>query len=129
MGKIDINEIKKDSSELIKSDELKETNDVKAPSESSELIDNASEKSENASETAEEQKQEEPADNQNKVVVLYVGGGVWKDSCGKLWANTNRTDNILCERHYSREEYETRDDIKFMVEYGEMRAIHVGNDK
>lgn len=124
-----MDKIKKDSSELIESDELKDVKGAETPNESSELIDNISEKSENASETAEEQKQEEPADNQGKVVVLYVGGGVWKDSCGKLWANTNRTDNILCERHYSREEYETRDDIKFMVEYGEMRAIHVGNDK
>ena len=125
MAKVDMNQIKKDTVNSAETKELKKSEQTEAPAESVESTDNASEKTEDTNKTEKQTKASEKAGNTGKVVVSYIGGGIWRDSEGKLWASTNKTENILCERQYTAEEYEGREDIKFMVQYGSMKATHV----
>lgn len=123
MAQVDINKLKGNNAELAKSNELNETEQAETGQESAELTDNTSETAEDTSKT--KTKGETPHEEESKagtvVVVTYVGGGIWKDEAGKLWSAKNVTDNILSERQYSKEEYDKRDDIKFMVGYGAMK--------
>ena len=121
MAQIDINKLKGNNAELTKSNELSETEQVEAGQASAELTDNTSKTAEDTSETKEETQHEEESKAGTIVVVTYVGGGIWKDEAGKLWSAKNVTDNILSERQYSKEEYDKREDIKFMVGYGAMK--------
>lgn len=125
MNKLNINI--GDSAEV----EKLQTNEQAEPNEQpAELINNAMETSEDTNETTEEPKAETTekkpeAETSNKVVIRYVGGGVWKDSKGDLWASVNKSNNILSERQYTKDEYEKRSDIKFMVRYGAMTETYV----
>ena len=123
MAKINMNEIKKNTDNASQVEELKKAEQTEAPAELSESTDNASEEAKNTSETKEQTKSNKA--KAGKVVVTYIGSGIWKDSANKLWASTNKTGNILCERQYTAEEYDAREDIKFMVSYGSMKATHV----
>ena len=119
-------EVKKD---MVNSTEIKKSNDVnhiEAGKQSAELIDNTSEGTEDINKT-EEKKQTKAEDKEatGKVVVTYVGGGVWKDSKGELWASHDKASSIKSERQYTASEYEERNDIKFMVQYGSMKVTHV----
>lgn len=121
MAQVDINKLKGNNAELAKSNELNGTEQTETGHASAELTDNTSETAEDTNET----KGETPHEEENKagtvVVVTYVGSGIWKDEAGKLWSAKNVTDNILSERQYSKEEYDKREDIKFMVGYGAMK--------
>ena len=123
MAQIDINKLKGNNAELAKSNELNGTEQAETGQASAELTDNTSETAEGTSKT--KTKEETPHEEESKagtvVVVTYVGGGIWKDEAGKLWSAKNVTDNILSERQYSKEEYDKREDIKFMVGYGAMK--------
>lgn len=121
MAQVDINKLKGNNPELAKSDELNKTEQTEAGQASAESIDNTSEKAENTNETKKETPHEEESKAGAVVVVIYVGGGIWKDEAGKLWSAKNMTNNILSERQYSKEEYDKREDIKFMVGYGAMK--------
>ena len=121
MAQVDINKLKGNNTELAKSNELNETEQAKTGQASAELTDNASETAEDTSETKGETPHEEESKAGTVVIVTYVGGGIWKDEAGKLWSAKNITDNILSERQYSKEEYDKREDIKFMVGYGAMK--------
>ena len=121
MAQVDINKLKGNNAELSKSNELNETEQAEAGHASAELTDNTSETAEDTSETKEETPHEEENKAGTVVVVTYIGGGIWRDEAGKLWSAKNMTDNILSERQYSKEEYDKREDIKFMVGYGAMR--------
>lgn len=121
MAQVDINKLKGNNAELAKSNELNETEQVETGQASAELTDNASETAEDTRETKEETPHEEESKTGTVVVVTYVGGGIWKDEAGKLWSAKNMTNNILSERQYSKEEYDKREDIKFMVGYGAMK--------
>lgn len=98
--------------------EIKESTDIEnteAPADAPELIDNASDNAENASKI-------DKAPNGEKVVLTYLGGGVYRDSKGECWSRTdNEHANILSTRAYAVDEYEAREDLKFMVQYGEMK--------
>lgn len=120
MAQIDMNKLKASTQNLTESEELKADEQPKAQAESVELINNATEgqKDINETDTATEQKAETGV-----AVVCYIGSGVWKDSKKCLWANENKTKNILSERKYPIDEYEERDDLKFMVKYGAMKVI------
>lgn len=121
MAQVDINKLKGNNAELAKSNELSETEQAEIGQASAELTDNTSETAEDTSETKEETPHEEESKAGTVVVVTYVGGGIWKDEAGKLWSAKNVTNNILSERQYSKEEYDKREDIKFMVNYGAMK--------
>lgn len=121
MAQIDINKLKGNNAELAKSNELNETEQAETGQTSAELTDNTSETAEDTRETKGETPHEEESKTGTVVVVTYVGGGIWKDEAGKLWSAKNMTNNILSERQYSKEEYDKREDIKFMVGYGAMK--------
>lgn len=121
MAQVDINKLKGNNPELAKSDELNKTEQTEAGQASAELTDNTSETAEDTRETKGETPYEEESKAGTVVVVTYVGSGIWKDEAGKLWSAKNMTNNILSERQYSKEEYDKREDIKFMVGYGAMK--------
>ena len=121
MAQVDINKLKGNNAELAKSNELNGTEQAETGQASVELTDNTSETAEDTSKTKEETSHEEESKAGTVVVVTYVGGGIWKDEAGKLWSAKNMTNNILSERQYSKEEYDKREDIKFMVGYGAMK--------
>lgn len=121
MAQVDINKLKGNNAELAKSNELNETEQAETGQASAELTDNTSETAEDTRETKEETPHEEESKASTVVVVTYVGSGIWKDEAGKLWSTKNVTNNILSERQYSKEEYDKREDIKFMVGYGAMK--------
>lgn len=120
MAQVDINKLKGNNAELAKSNELNEAEQAEGQA-SAELTDNTSETAEDTRETKEETPHEEESKASTVVVVTYVGSGIWKDEAGKLWSTKNVTNNILSERQYSKEEYDKREDIKFMVGYGAMK--------
>lgn len=84
-----------------------------------ELTDNVSENLENTQKTEDVK----PAYvGSRKAILVYIGNGVWKDSIGDHWSRTDKPNaRILSTRSYDEEEYNKRDDLKFMVKYGEMR--------
>lgn len=126
MGKIDMSKVKTNTDNSAEIKELNEAKPAETPVEPTELTDNASEKSEDTNKTeAKAEAKSEEKTNAKKVVVSYIGSGIWRDGESKLWASKNKTENILCERQYDVNEYEKRDDIKFMVQYGSMRATYV----
>lgn len=126
MAQIDMNRIKKDTVNSTETEELKASEQVKAGSKLAELINNASEKAEDTNEIEQHaQAEAEESKDAGKIIIRYVGGGVWRDCEGKLWASENKTENILSERQYSADEYEKREDIKFMVQYGSMKMTCV----
>lgn len=132
MGKINMNKVKETT---VNSTEIKELTGVKpaeAPIEPAELTDDTSVNHEDINEIKQEN-----ADNKNEetkaevesnwtVIVRYVGGGAWIDEKGCYWANEDKSGNILHERQYSKSEYESREDIKFMVAYGAMESTIIG---
>lgn len=127
MAKINMDEIKKGTVDPAEIEKLKNNEPAEPSSESTESIDDVSEATKDTNEIkkdkAEEAKEETKAEG--KVIVTYVGSGVWKDSKGKLWASEKKSENILSERQYNADEYNNREDIKFMVNYGAMKAINV----
>lgn len=120
MAQVDINKLKGNNAELAKSNELNEAEQAEGQA-SAELTDNTSETAEDTREIKEETPHEEESKTSTVVVVTYVGSGIWKDEAGKLWSAKSVTNNILSERQYSKEEYDKREDIKFMVGYGAMK--------
>lgn len=76
----------------------------------------------NANEAKSDAKKSE---SDKKVVVTYIGSGIWQDSDGKYWAREPKGATIENERQYTEEEYNNHEDIKFMVGYGEMKATFV----
>lgn len=97
----------------------------KQPNASTELTGNASKGQKDTNETAQKPDEKATATKGKTVIVEYVGGSIWKDSEKKLWAKTDNGAGIKSQRQYSAEEYEKREDLKFMVGYGEMKATFV----
>ena len=102
-----------------------------APSDGAESIDNASSASEDTKETEAEATKEEAKEAatsaaSKKVLVEYCGNGVWKDAKGKCWSRIEKPAvDILASRSFEQNDYDRRDDLKFMVKYGEMKIILV----
>ena len=94
--------------------ELNKLTEVDAPktqADMPELTDNTPNELENHNET-------EPKAEEKKAVLTYVGNSKWVDSEDEAWTNG-------ATRSYLESEYEKRDDLKFMVRYGEMRLALV----
>lgn len=116
----------------VNSAESKELNDgeaTEAHTDGAELTDNTSDNSEDKAEASNEATKGEEAGSEatngeeaGKAVVSYIGNGVWRDAKGKCWSRNERKGvDILSTRSYDKGEYEERDDLKFMVKYGEMK--------
>ena len=110
----------------VENEQLGEVKQVDTPIKSDELINNAEENKEDNNEIDKEsqaEKEEEQATGM--VVVQYIGNGVYIDDHKDMWANVDKSKNILKSRQYTVDEYELRKDLQFMVKYGEMTAIKV----
>ena len=111
-------------------EKLDEVNQANTNEQSEQLIDDVSQTAGDDSKTTEEaeaktDEAEEKKKTGKTVVVRYIGNGIWKDGKGELWASENKSANILNERQYSINEYNDREDIKFMVKYGTMKETYV----
>lgn len=118
-----MDKIKTGTQNSTESEELKQVAQAETPTELVKSIDNATESQKNIDET--EAKTETSKTEETMAVISYIGNGVWKDSNGALWANTDKTPNIVRERKYGIDEYNEREDLKFMVGYGAMRVTFV----
>lgn len=126
MAKVNMDEIKKTVDNSTEIEELKANEQAEVNTEPVESTNNASDTTENTNEIEQTTEAEETKkEASDKVIVTYVGGGIWKDSHGELWASSNKSVNILSERQYKASEYEKREDIKFMVAYGAMKETYV----
>lgn len=54
--------------------------------------------------------------------IMYIANGIWKDNKGVYWSREPHT-NCIQSKTFSEEEFQARDDIKFMVKYGSMKDI------
>lgn len=56
-----------------------------------------------------------------KHILTYIAGGIWIDSNGQKWSKQpiSGTD-IVNTREYHDNDYQNRDDLQFMVNYGSM---------
>jgi hypothetical protein len=126
MGKINMNKAKETTINSAEIEELTEVKPAEAPIESTESTDNTNTSHEDTNEIEQEKGEETKPEPNSTVIVRYIGGGVWIDEKGNYWANEDKSDNILHERQYSKAEYESREDIQFMVSYGAMKIITVG---
>jgi hypothetical protein len=61
-----------------------------------------------------------------KHVVTYIGNGNWIDGVNEKWARqTVAGTGIMNSREYTDVEYQTREDLKFMISYGAMTVVTV----
>ena len=105
---------KADSNEL---KELTEANVAETQADMPELTDNTSNELENHNEV------DSKATENKKAVLTFIGNGEWKDSKGEMWSRNERPSaEVLATRSYLESEYEGREDLKFMVRYGEMKV-------
>lgn len=116
--------------ELSESTELNKAEHAETGAGIEKQADNASEEPEKPSETEPGHEPEQQGPGQDKVqaagvLVKYIGASIWRDEEGKYWASEKKSDNILTERQFTAEEYDKRGDIKFMVQYGEMKATEL----
>lgn len=126
MAQIDMSKLMTGTQNSTESEELKHDEQPKTQAESVGLINNETERHEDINEIKPQtQTTEEETQAGEKAVVCYIGNGIWKDSKGALWADTDKTANIVRERKYTVEEYNEREDLKFMVSYGVMRVTFV----
>lgn len=106
--------------ELNKSEELTGAIKPETQEETQNKLSNVQEKSEDIKET---EKEPQAKATVKQYVIKYVGGGVWIDKDGKAWARDRK--NMIGSKNFTEEEYTLRDDIKFMVKYGEMEETVV----
>lgn len=136
MAKIDLNaekkvteEVKTQTGNSTEIEKLANVEPAKAPTQSTESTHNTSVNSGNTQKADKEQaKSEQKAEEKTgTVIVTYTGSGVWKDETGALWASNvpASASSIINERQYSASEYDSREDIKFMVGYGAMKTTFV----
>lgn len=110
----------------IENKQLEEVKQVDTPIKSDELINNAEEdKKDNNEIVQESETKEAEKQSPNMVVIQYVGNGIYVDDHKDMWANSNKSKNIVQSRQYTADEYDKRKDLQFMVNYGEMKAIIV----
>lgn len=113
------------SNKQTESKELKTNEQTNTPSNDVKLTDNTMEKAEGNKKTEQQKVKTEPQKAGN-VLVTYIGHGSWIDAEREYWSATeNKKANVLSNRTYTKDEYESREDLKFMVGYGEMNAIEV----
>lgn len=117
-------DIKKDQKETA-NQKIEQSKSNEQPIASAESTDNANAGQKDTNETASKDEQKETAKSGKAVIVEYVGSSIWKDSEGKLWSKSDNGAGIKPQRQYSADEFEKREDLKFMVGYGEMKATHV----
>lgn len=56
--------------------------------------------------------------------VIYLAGGIWKDTKGKFWCR-DKKPNCISSAVFTEEEFAERPDIQYMVEYGAMKDVIV----
>lgn len=105
-----------------KSIELNKPSETEAKADHQNKLDNVSE---TAGDT-KEIKQNDGKETVKKHVLTYIAGGIWIDSNGQKWSRQpiSGTD-IVNVREYYDNDYQNRDDLQFMVNYGSMTITTV----
>lgn len=60
----------------------------------------------------------------DKHMVTFVGQGIWIDGHGNAWCKTER-DNMITTKTFTDDEFNSREDIVFMVRYGAMKDVRI----
>lgn len=107
MEKIDMNGIKINN--------MKKADATKASTNQSEIKEEVKDTSKDTSKPCAEA-EEKPT--QSKHIVTYIGSSEFTDSTGYKWYKND-------EQTYNDDEYAKRNDLHFMVKYGEMKHIVV----
>lgn len=94
----------------VKINNMNGANAVNAPANQPEIKGEVKDTSKDTQKKAEEQAPKA----QDKHVITYIGGSEFTDSRGHKWHKHD-------EMTYNNDEYVTRDDLHFMVKYGEMK--------
>lgn len=63
-----------------------------------------------------------PINAQRRHSVIYLAGGIWRDSHGIYWCR-DKKKNCISSMVLTDEEFSTRDDIKYMIQYGAIKDI------
>lgn len=92
----------------IKIGNMNSVNAVNAPADQPEIKSEAQDTLKDAQKPAEEQAPK------SKHVVTYIGSSEFKDSTGHKWHKND-------EQTYDEDEYAKRNDLHFMINYGEMK--------
>lgn len=91
----------------LKIDNMNGVNEVKTPSDSLEIKPTQEDTSKDTQKSNEES-------GVTKHVVTYIGSSEFTDSTGHKWHNND-------EELFTDDEYDVREDLHFMVKYGEMK--------
>ena len=94
----------------IKVGNINSVNAVNAPANQPEIKNEA----ENTLKDTQKPAEEQAPKAQNKHVITYIGSSEFTDSKGHRWHKHD-------EKTYGDDEYATREDLQFMVKYGEMK--------
>jgi len=121
-AKVDEKEVKTVIPNSTESKESTNTEPMNAGQASDKSIDNQSEAKKDINESTA--KADEPKGK--TAVITYLGTSIWKDEKGNFWSKHDEGESILAERQMPIEEYEKREDLKFMVGYGEMKVTFAG---
>lgn len=98
----------------LKIDNMNGVNAVNASVNATQINAKAEDTSKDTSKSAEATAQKGNTATAKKHVIVYIGSSEFTDSTGHKWRKNN-------EKTYDEDEYNTRKDLQFMVEYGEMK--------
>lgn len=104
-----------------KVEELKESEGAETPTEAPEIKETAKEESEEP----QEQTEKGATSNNKKHVLKYVATGAWIDQEHRTWAKNHENPDIIDTMTISDDEYQSRQDLQFMVSYGAITDVVV----
>lgn len=102
----------------LKLNNVNNINAVNASSDISKINTKVEDTSKDASESTPKTAPETANETVNKHVVVYIGSSEFTDSTGHRWYHND-------EKTYTDEEFEKRNDLHFMIKYGEMKHTTV----
>lgn len=125
MGKVDLNKLQEVVTEtkepVIDSAEINKLQDEK-PTKAQQDTSNEQVNTEKESEDTQENKEDNKEQKTTKHIVEYIGNGIWIDGKGQHWANHNvERTNIVSSQEFYDDEFNSREDIIFMIKYGAMK--------
>lgn len=102
----------------LKTDNMNGVDAQKPEADVAKINATAEDTSKDAQKPTEKATQENNDEKVKKHVITYIGSSEYKDSTGHKWHKGN-------EKTYDEAEYVKRNDLHFMVKYGEMKHIVV----
>lgn len=110
-----------DMNKLNKNQKLDESGQAEAKPDTENKSGNSKKAAQNTRKTKAEQAVQQTEETHGICVLTYIANGIWVDQNGAKWsASPVDGTNIKNVRKYSKNDYDSRSDLKFMVKYGSM---------